>query len=80
MKIKIADDKLLHFSFSCILFIILNIFFNPLLSSGIVWGIGILKEVWDEEYGSGFSAGDIWANTIGIILGGLILSLQLLIK
>ena len=80
MKLKIMDDKLLHFSFSCILVIVFNLFFNSLLSISLVWGIGILKEIWDEKYGSGFSEGDIIANGFGIIFAGIIIGAKLLLK
>jgi hypothetical protein len=78
---KIADDKLLHFSFSCILVIISSLFLNNLLLvMGFVFLIGLLKELWDEGFGSGFSKGDIIADGIGIIFGAIILVLQFLIK
>jgi hypothetical protein len=80
MKIKIANDKLLHFSFSCIGFLILNIIFNPVLSAISMFLIGFIKEIDDDVYGTGFSWGDIIANTIGIIFAGIIIGARLLLK
>lgn len=74
--LKIQDDKLLHFSFSCILLFGTTIFFPFIESLVIVISIGWLKEIWDEYYGNGWSWGDIIANIVGILLGVIILILK----
>jgi hypothetical protein len=66
---KIKDDKLLHFSFSLNLMFIIHLFFELSIALFITLLIGLLKEIYDEYYGSGFDFKDILANLIGIIMG-----------
>lgn len=73
---KIADDKLLHFSFSCIILVGLSLFFSIITSILITILIGILKEVYDKYFGSGFDINDIWANLVGILFGTILLLLK----
>ena len=43
---------------------------KPLESAGIVFGLGLLKEVYDQLRGSGFQTGDLAADFAGSFLGG----------
>ena len=69
----LQQDKILHFlvSFSLVIFfgLIVGLFWGTI----ITFIIGILKEIYDHYFGTGFSWGDILSNLIGIIIGIVLL-------
>ncbi len=71
VKLK-ESDKLKHF-WVCFF---LQIFFLPwlsvLASIGLALLIGILKECWDQRFGSGFCWYDMLANILGIGAGVIV--------
>ena len=86
-KMKIQLDKKLHFIVSLIIMIgtasllaIFTVHNLYIISTLVTLFIGVMKEVYDEYYGSGFSWGDILANIIGTLAGaGLIFITTLII-
>ena len=44
---------------------------RPAESIGISFGIGLLKEIYDQVHGSGFQSGDLCADLAGSVLGGV---------
>lgn len=72
-------DKRQHFGVSLMLVLLLPVLLPSLWSAvGATLLIGLIKEVWDHCYGSGFCWFDMVANCAGIITGvGLILYLPL---
>lgn len=46
-----------------------SLFFMGVMSSFVItFAIGIIKEIWDKKYGSGFCWYDVLANTVGMVL------------
>ena len=70
-------DKKLHFLVSlCLVLFFFFLIQNLLLSIIISFLIGLLKEIYDKYFGSGFCWKDILADILGILIGiGLILLL-----
>ena len=71
---KIQQDKILHFLVSFSLVIFLNLLLGLIPSIIISFIIGLLKEIYDKYFGSGFCWKDLLADFIGILIAmGLIL-------
>ena len=72
-------DKRQHFCYSlAILLLLLFLLSWPVaLISTVI--IGLLKEIWDHYWGSGFCWYDMAANGLGIILG-MLLALPVMLK
>ncbi len=72
-----GQDKVLHTTGSLVMVLGVDKI-EGMNTQSVVMGpfaIGLLKEVYDKKYGSGcFSLKDIFADTIGIIIGFLIIS------
>lgn len=60
------EDKQLHFKWSFWLTIWGLLLWPPSLAMSLVLIIGLLKELWDERYGSGFCSADFLFNLGGI--------------
>ena len=43
---------------------------KPAESIGISFGVGLLKEIYDQVCGSGFQTGDLFADFAGSVVGG----------
>jgi len=68
------DDKHQHVWYSCIILLILMPmlgWYYALISTII---LGLLKEIWDHFWGSGFCWYDMLANALGIFLGLMLFS------
>lgn len=61
------EDKRQHFSYSFVLVLLAAIWMDLLWAVFVVLIIGLLKEVWDHFWGSGFCWIDMVANFLGII-------------
>lgn len=62
------EDKVKHFAVSFWLTVVANFQFSLVIAFFSVLFIGLLKEVWDHFYGSGFCFYDIFANCLGIVV------------
>ena len=71
VKLK-ESDKLKHFWVCFFLQIAFLPWLSVLASIGLALLIGILKECWDQRYGSGFCWYDMLANILGIAAGVII--------
>jgi hypothetical protein len=60
------EDKLKHLHYSFWISVVALLFVSELNAFSLSFAIGILKEIWDKYYGSGFCYFDIAANCIGI--------------
>lgn len=61
-------DKHQHIAVSCAI-MMTSLFFMGVMSSFVItFAIGIIKEIWDKKYGSGFCWYDVLANTVGMVL------------
>lgn len=67
------EDKLYHIVAEFLITIAIGLFTNFLIGIVVALFIGILKEIYDHYFGSGFSWGDIIADLVGIGLGVLCL-------
>ena len=68
----IAKDKLLHFTISAVIAFALSLA-NPIAGISFTLGLGLCKEYGDSKaQGNKWSWGDIVADAIGVIFGGLI--------
>jgi hypothetical protein len=65
------EDKIKHLRWSFWITAVALLFFTDLHSLLIAFAIGVIKEVWDHYYGSGFCLYDISANCLGIFLAFL---------
>lgn len=63
------EDKQKHFIVSLLLVLFFSFFLNIWSSVIVSTMIGLLKEVWDEFFGSGFCVKDLVANGLGIAVG-----------
>jgi len=80
--LRMNGDKILHFSASYVISYTTYHYLQPRIghkkaktySILTSLGVGIMKEIIDERYRKGWEAGDIYANTGGIILFRLDLS------
>jgi len=61
-------DKQQHIMVSCMIMLISFFFLAVIPSLVLTFAIGIAKEIWDKNYGSGFCWYDILANSLGIVL------------
>lgn len=75
-------DKIQHMTWSFGLLLGALLFMPPLLAFGAVLLIGLVKELWDMRYGSGFCLYDMVGNVIGclggIAIGGAVMALRTL--
>ena len=62
------EDKIKHITWSFWITVIALLFFTNFYSLLLAFLIGVIKEVWDHYYGSGFCLYDISANCLGISL------------
>ena len=72
--ICINKDKILHFTISLYIFMLLQLIFIPFLSAAITLAIGVGKElIWDKWLGYGQpDMKDMYANVLGIMVGLLL--------
>ena len=63
------EDKQQHIIVSCMLMLASLLYLGLLQSVMLVFTIGIVKEIWDKSYGSGFCWYDILGNVLGIMCG-----------
>lgn len=70
----LEKDKQQHFAVSFFLFIFICFFVNIGYALLLTFIVGLLKEVWDEFYGSGFCLWDMVANFLGILVGFCLVS------
>jgi hypothetical protein len=61
------NDKVQHFLVCFLLTYLFNCLFSLIISSLIVLVIGILKEIYDKYFGSGFCWKDLLADILGIL-------------
>jgi hypothetical protein len=66
------EDKIKHMTWSFWLAFVGMVFFSTFVAIAIVFLIGLLKEIWDKYYGSGFCYYDLIGNTMGITAAALI--------
>lgn len=45
---------------------------RPVESVGLTMGLGLLKEIYDQLYGTGFQTGDVLADLAGAVTGGYV--------
>jgi hypothetical protein len=70
---KLPKDKLLHFSISAALTILLSFLLSWIAACILVFGLGLLKELADKYlFGGHFSVDDLYADAGGILLGTVI--------
>ena len=70
LLVKLGElDKLKHFWVCFFLQIVFLPWLSVWASIGLALLIGLLKECWDQRYGSGFCWYDMLANVIGIAAG-----------
>lgn len=61
------EDKRQHFTYSFVLLLMSAFWLNLWAAVSVVLLIGLVKEVWDHFWGSGFCWIDMAANVLGII-------------
>ncbi len=61
------EDKRQHFFYSFVLMLLAAPWFSLGVATVVVLLIGLLKEVWDHYWGTGFCWIDMAANTFGIL-------------
>lgn len=61
------EDKRQHFAYSFVMLLLAAVWFNLWGAALLVLLIGLVKEVWDHFWGSGFCWIDMAANVLGII-------------
>lgn len=66
-KLK-EEDKRKHLIWSFWIAVLSLVFFGYLISFSIAFLIGVVKEIWDHYYGSGFCFYDMTANCVGIFM------------
>ena len=65
-------DKYQHVMVSCAIMLD-SCFFLPIVPSMVLtFTVGVCKEIWDKNYGTGFCWYDILANSLGIVLAILL--------
>jgi len=62
------EDKQQHFWYSFVILIVVSACVNIPAGLVITFLIGLVKEVWDHFYGSGFCWYDMLANCVGILV------------
>ncbi len=62
------EDKQQHFWYSFVILIVVSACVNIAAGLVITFLIGLVKEVWDHFYGSGFCWYDMLANCVGILV------------
>ncbi len=72
---KMQMDKLLHLVCSYAILLTLYHLIGLLLAVVLTVVIGLLKEIYDAKFESGFSIGDIVFNIIGVGLAGVFILL-----
>lgn len=65
-------DKRQHFGYSLVIMLALQWLMPLWLAFLITFLIGLIKEIWDHYWGSGFCWQDMKANMLGILLAVLI--------
>jgi hypothetical protein len=65
-------DKLLHFAVSFALVAVLDIFLSLSLAVVITAAVGFAKEICDKLRGGEFDRLDLWADTAGVTMYGLL--------
>ena len=63
---SIPEDKWLHLIYSAAIFSVFSTLFTTVTAIAISFLIGLLKEIWDWRYGTGFCLYDVLANIVGI--------------
>ena len=61
------EDKRQHFTYSFVLLLMSAFWLNLWAAVSVVLLIGLVKEVWDHFWGSGFCWLDMAANVLGIL-------------
>jgi len=73
---KLSTDKLLHFSISAALTILLSFLLSWIAACFIVFGLGLVKELADRYLFHGqFSIDDLYADAGGILIGTVLFAL-----
>ncbi|MGH1462403.1 MAG: hypothetical protein ACRBB6_10225 [Neptuniibacter sp.] len=67
------EDKQQHFWYSFVIFCACCFFLNLPMALATTLLIGVVKEVWDHYYGSGFCWYDMLANCAGVFSAMIIL-------
>lgn len=62
------EDKRQHFGYSFVLLLLAALWLNLWSAVSLVLLIGLVKEVWDHFWGSGFCWIDMAANVLGILV------------
>lgn len=62
------EDKRQHFGYSFVLLLLAALWLNLWSAASLVLLIGLVKEVWDHYWGSGFCWIDMAANVLGILV------------
>jgi hypothetical protein len=66
-------DKQQHFGYSLILLLLAAIWLHTWQAVVLVLLVGLLKEIWDHYWGSGFCWIDMAANGLGVVVALLLL-------
>ena len=66
------EDKIKHLIWSFWITVVALSFLTSAVSILFVFSIGVMKEIWDHYYGSGFCFYDISANCLGIFLATIL--------
>ena len=66
---KLPKDKWLHLLIGAILLVILAVNLSWVAACAIVFGLGLLKELYDKFNHKPFSVDDIYADLAGILIG-----------
>jgi len=67
----IREDYIQHFIVCLALTLLLSVCYSIIIGIFFALLVGSMKEVYDEEFGNGWSWGDIIADIAGIIMGVL---------
>jgi len=65
------EDKQQHLAISGLIVFFLAVIWSIGIAIAVAGVVGVAKEIWDHFYGSGFSVGDLIADAVGILGGGL---------
>ena len=67
LQFTLQEDKHLHFQWSFWMMIFARVIWPESWAIFFVMSIGLLKEIWDGKFGSGFSIMDLVANAAGCL-------------
>ncbi len=67
LQFTLQEDKHLHFQWSFWMMIFASVIWPETWAIFFVMVIGLLKEIWDEKFGSGFCILDLVANAAGCL-------------